>query len=184
MWTRPRSLRWPGRGITQPRTHLFYHPCCQARTSIVTSKPVDGISLLQLSSVRLLAGNRSRLWKWMPPTHCSGSGRKINFGYQSKFQQNTLVWCPDYHKIQKRKKCAGGPSLRNFRFYFPSLESSVYTVSFYEAKTYNWLIEGWFQERSKGFPFYYMLMDNMLIIHKIVLKSVNHCATADCFFLL
>ena len=56
--------------------------------------------------------------------HRSGSGRKTYFGYQSKFLLHMLVWCLDYHKIQKRKNSAGGPSLTNLEDCVSSSERS------------------------------------------------------------
>ena len=46
--------------------------------------------------------------------HCCGSGSKFDFGFQSKFHWNKLVWCQYYQKIRKRKYFTEGTSLRVF----------------------------------------------------------------------
>ena len=53
-------------------------------------------------SLFFLASNvKVRLSFFRP--HCCRRGHRFNFGYQSKFQQNMLVSCLDYQKMQKLK---------------------------------------------------------------------------------
>ena len=54
-----------------------------------------------------LAGDPNR-------SHRSRWGRKLDFGFQSKFQQNMLVWCLHNQKMQKIKSFMEGSSLTNF----------------------------------------------------------------------
>ena len=43
--------------------------------------------------------------------HCSGRGRKTDFGSQWEFQRQMIYWVVGFNKIQKWKKSTGGPSL-------------------------------------------------------------------------
>ena len=43
--------------------------------------------------------------------HRSGSGSKVNFGYQQKFQLDMNFWGKSYQKMHNLKISTGGPSL-------------------------------------------------------------------------
>ena len=49
-------------------------------------------------------------------SHCTRRGRRFDFNFQQKFQQNSKIICSYFHKINKRKKSVEGTSLETLEF--------------------------------------------------------------------
>ena len=60
--------------------------------------------------------------------HRSGRGRKMDSGYQSKFQQNMKLQYLSKHRKHERKKSAGGPSIRNYKITLLLLVWTLHTL--------------------------------------------------------
>ena len=43
--------------------------------------------------------------------HCASGGHRLDLRSQQIFQQIMKIWCLGFHKINKRKKSTGGPTL-------------------------------------------------------------------------